>query len=159
MSIQPPRNAAQTVSVWSTRPDVASAPESLTIPAGGKATLKIHALASGVATIWIVTADGFSFSVDVTVADGAVLTRVEPSSAPAGGGRSITLMGEGLDAHCSVSFGSAPAVGVSAVSGGLSVVVPAHPPGVVDVTVVCGSARITLPNAFTFFVPRRRAAG
>ena len=28
-----------------------------------------------------------------------------------------------------------------------------------DVTVVCGSARITLPNAFTFFVPRRRAAG
>ena len=159
LSIQPPRNAAQTVSVWSTRPDVASAPESLTIPAGGKATLKIHALASGVATIWIVTADGFSFSVDVTVADGAVLTRVEPSSAPAGGGSSVTLMGEGLDAHCSVSFGSTPAAAVSAVSGGLSVVVPAHPPGVVDVTVVCGTARITLSNAFTFFVPRRRAAG
>jgi hypothetical protein len=39
------------------------------------------------------------------------------------------------------------------------VVVPAHEPGSVDVSIVCGASRVTLPNAFTFFVPRRRAAG
>lgn len=50
----------------STRPDVATVPESLTIPAGGSATLDVHALAGGTATIWIVT-DGFALPVDVTV--------------------------------------------------------------------------------------------
>jgi len=160
VSIQPPRSVAQTVSVRSTRPEVVAVPESLTIPAGGKATLDVHAVASGVATIWIATADGFSFSVDVTVAEGAVVvTRIEPPNASASGGSSVTLIGEGLDARCSVSFGSAPATAVAAVSNGLNVVVPPHAAGVVDVNVVCPSSRLTLPDAFTFFLPRRRAAG
>lgn len=159
VSMQPPRSVAQAMSVWSTRTDVATAPESLTIPANGAATLAIHALAKGVATIWIATADGFSFSVNVTVDDNAVLTRIDPSSAPANGGSAVTLIGEGLDVQCSVAFGSTPAAAVSAAGNGLTVVVPPHAPGAVDVTVVCGAARFTLPRAFTFFIPRRRAAG
>ncbi|HEV2720439.1 MAG TPA: Calx-beta domain-containing protein, partial [Thermoanaerobaculia bacterium] len=87
------------------------------------------------------------------------VTRIDPAYAPASGGSSVTLFGDGLDARCSVAFGSVPAAAIAPVSGGVSVVVPPHAPGAVDVTVVCGSARAVLPRAFTFFVPRRRAAG
>ena len=161
LSMQPPRATAQTVSLWSTRPDVATAPASLTIPAGGKAALTIHALESGAATIWIVTSEGFSFPVDVTVVEAIApsVLRITPSYAPASGGSTVAFLGDGLDARCSVAFGATPATSVTGTPIGVSVVVPAHDPGVVDVTVVCGSARIVLPNAFTYFVPRRRAAG
>ncbi len=64
LSLQPPNATAQMVTVWSTRPEVAAVPVSLMIPAGGGATLDVHALAAGTAKIWI----GSSFSVDVTVA-------------------------------------------------------------------------------------------
>ena len=67
ISLRPPSAAAQTVTLWSTRPEVVTVPESLTIPAGGSATVDVHAIAAGAATIWIVTADGFLFPVDVTV--------------------------------------------------------------------------------------------
>jgi len=159
LSFQPPRATAQTVSLWSTRPDVAAVADALTIPAGGKATLTIHGLANGTATIWIVTADGLSFSVEVTVADGATVASIDPPNAPANGGSSVMLLGQGLDARCSVVFGAVSAPAVTPFVGGLVVAVPPHAPGVVDVTVACGSTRIVLPNAFTFFNPRRRAAG
>jgi PKD repeat protein len=64
LSLQPPNATAQMVTLWSTRPEVAAVPVSLMIPAGGNATLDVHALAAGTAKIWI----GSSFSVDVTVA-------------------------------------------------------------------------------------------
>ena len=92
--------------------------------------------------------------------DGApAVARIDPPYAPVSGGSAVTIIGQGLDANCSVVFGSVPAAAVTAVNGGLSVVAPSHAPGAVDVTVVCGTARVVLPNAFTFFVPRRRAAG
>jgi PKD repeat protein len=64
LSVQPSNAAAQIVTLSSTNPQVASVPSSLTIPAGGSATLDVHALAAGTAKISI----GSSFSVDVTVA-------------------------------------------------------------------------------------------
>jgi PKD repeat protein len=64
VSVQPPNSMAQTVALSSTHADVASVPASLTIPAGGSATLDVHALAPGTTKISI----GSSFSVDVTVA-------------------------------------------------------------------------------------------
>ncbi|HEY6138384.1 MAG TPA: Calx-beta domain-containing protein [Thermoanaerobaculia bacterium] len=64
ISMQPPKPTEQMLALSSTHPEVASVPESLTIPAGGSATLDIHALASGTAKIAI----GSSFSVEVTVA-------------------------------------------------------------------------------------------
>ncbi len=157
LSFQPPRATAQTVSLWSTRPEAATVPDSLTIPAGGTATLTVHGMTNGTATIWIVTADGLSFSVDVTVADGVTVAGIDPPRAPASGGASVMLLGQGLDARCSVAFGSTSARGVTPFSGGLVVVVPPHAAGTVDVTVVCGSTRIVLTNAFTFFNVRRRA--
>jgi hypothetical protein len=159
VSLQPPRNAPQFLSASSTRPDVATVPDTLTIPAGGTAALPVHAVANGVATISISTPDGFSFAIDVAVSNGPTVTRIEPAGAPAAGGTVVTLIGEGLDGRCSVAFGATPATSVSAAANGLSAVVPAHAPGVVDISVVCGASRISLPNAFTFFVPRRRAAG
>jgi PKD repeat protein len=159
VSLVPPRNTLQVLSLWSTRPDIATMPDSLTIPAGASATFTVHAVADGVATIWISTSDGFTFNVDVTVADGAAVARIDPASAPASGGMSVTIVGQGLDARCSVSFGGAPATDVKAIAGGLSVVVPAHAPGPVDVDVVCGAAHVTLRNGFTFLPARRRAAG
>jgi PKD repeat protein len=161
LSIQPPRPAAQTVTIWSTRPDVVAAPAALTIPSGGNATLDVQARSAGAATVWIATADGFSFYVDTTVTDAAAasLSRIAPANGPVFGGTSVTLVGQGLDARCAVSFGSVSASAVSTVANGLSVVAPAHDAGTVDVSVVCGSSRATLPRAFTFFTPRRRAAG
>lgn len=161
LSIQPPRPAAQTVTIWSTRPDVVMAPAALTIPSGGSATLDVQARSAGAATVWIATADGFSFYVDTTVTDAAAasLSRIAPAYGPVFGGTSVTLAGEGLDARCAVSFGSVSASAVSTVANGLSVVAPAHDAGTVDVSVVCGSSRATLPRAFTFVTPRRRAAG
>lgn len=159
VALQPPRGTAEAASVTSTRRDVVTAADSLLIPPGGTAALPIHALAAGAATISISTGDGVVYSIDVTVNDAPIVARIAPASAPASGGNTVTLIGDGLDARCSVAFGATPASAVSAAASGLSVVVPAHASGVVDVSVVCGSARITLPNAFTFFVPRRRAAG
>jgi uncharacterized protein YjdB len=66
ISVQPSSATAQTVTLRSSRPDIATVPESLTIPGGGSATLDVHALAGGTTTIWIVT-DGFALPVDVTV--------------------------------------------------------------------------------------------
>ncbi len=86
------------------------------------------------------------------------VARIDPAYAPVSGGI-VTIIGQGLDARCSVSFGSVPAAAVTPAGNGLAVVVPAHAPGVVDVAVVCGSSRVVLPRSFTFFVPRRRAAG
>jgi PKD repeat protein len=159
VSLQPPRGTAEAASVTSTRRDVVTAPDSLIIPPGGTAAIPIRAVAAGTATISISTGDGVVYSVDVTVLDAPLVTRIEPPRAPVTGGAAVALIGDRLDARCSVSFGSASGLNVAQTGLGLSVVVPEHDPGTVDVNVVCGSARITLPNAFTFFVPRRRAAG
>ena len=64
VSMQPPSATAQMVALSSTHAEVASVPASLTIPAGGSATIDVHALAPGTTKISI----GSSFSVDVTVA-------------------------------------------------------------------------------------------
>ena len=68
VSLQPPSSSPQSVTLWSTRPDVVTVPESLTIPAGGSATFDAYALAGGTAAIWIVAAGGVSLQVEVTVA-------------------------------------------------------------------------------------------
>jgi hypothetical protein len=159
VSLEPPRSAPQFLTATSTRPDVATVPDTLTIPAGGTAALTVHAVANGVATISISTPDGFTLAVDVVVSNDPTVTRIEPASAPAAGGTVVTLVGEGLDARCTVAFGATPTTSMSATANGLAVVVPAHAPGSVDVSVVCGASKLSLPNAFTFFVPRRRAAG
>lgn len=159
VSLQPPRGATLLLTLSSTRPDVATVPDSLTMPASASASFTVHGVANGVATISIATSDGFTFNVDVTVSDAVAVARIEPASAPSGGGTAVTLAGEGLDARCSVTFGGVPAASVSAAANGISVVVPPHAPGSVDVDVVCGSSHVTLPNAFTFFASRRRAAG
>jgi len=159
ISLEPPRSALQFLSASSTRPEIATVAGTLTIPAGGTAALTVHAVANGVATIWISTQDGFSFTIDVVVSNDPTVTRIEPDVAPAAGGTVVTVAGEGLDARCSVAFGATPATSVSVAANGLAVVVPPHAPGVVDVDVVCGASKVTLRDAFTFFVPRRRAAG
>jgi PKD repeat protein len=159
VSLHPPRGGLQFLTATSTRSDVATVPDTLTIPAGGTAALPVHAVANGVATIAISTPDGFTLAIDVVVSNDPTVARIEPASAPATGGAVVTLVGEGLDARCTVAFDATPATSVSAAANGLAVVVPAHAPGSADVSVVCGASKLSLPNAFTFFVQRRRAAG
>jgi len=158
LSVQPPRALAVNVGVSSSNAEVATVPALLSIPVDGNATLTIHALKSGVAMIAIVTPEGLTFSVDVTVVDGATATQIDPPKAPTSGGTAVTIIGEGLDGRCSVSFGTAAGADVTPVSNGISVVVPPHDAGTVDVTVVCGATRIVLPSSFTYFAPRRHAA-
>jgi hypothetical protein len=90
------------------------------------------------------------------------LTRIEPTSGPAGGGTPVTLSGGGFRTPLRVDFGTAIATATSVADSRIDVVAPASPTPVgsgqslaVDVTLhnaldVGTQAPVTLPAAFTY---------
>jgi len=89
---------------------------------------------------------GFRYLEDLT------LTRVSPQNGPEEGGVAVELTGSGFHPEAVVLFGSTPATGVRVHGGGtrLSGVLPPGAAGPVDVTVVQGAQRVTLPGAFGY---------
>ena len=79
------------------------------------------------------------------------LDAVSPSTGGAGGGLNVTLGGAGFDATTTVDFGGVPAAGlVLNSSTSLTLTLPAHSPGAVDVGVSKGTQRVIGRGLFTY---------
>jgi len=157
LSIAPPRAAATTLTISASDATLLEAPSSIVIPAGGSASLAIHALRRGAGIIAIAEASsGATTSIPVDVVDLRV-DDVQPRFDAPEGGALVTVSGAHLDAPCAVSFGTATAKVIDAAGSTLHVLAPAHAEGSVDLTITCGNDQVTLPHAFTFARGRRRA--
>lgn len=71
----------------------------------------------------------------------------------AGGGQSITITGENLNSTSSVKFGLTSATIISKSHSSVTVTLPAHVAGTVDVSVTTDVATATSSNAFEFWSP------
>lgn len=82
------------------------------------------------------------------------VTSVAPNTGPAAGGTSVTITGTNFVAGATVTFGAAPATGVSVTnSTTIAATTPANPAGAVTVTVTNpggGSPSGSLPSGFTY---------
>ena len=143
-------------------PTIIRAPASIFIPASGRATFDVQALAPG--WTWI-TAQLPSFygngtaGLQVQVIP-SILPRIdsiEPAVGVASGGTAVTIRGAVLDALCVVTFGGAVADQTTFADGALVATTPAHAPGIVDVEVSCASGTTTWPRGFEYVLTRPRA--
>ena len=157
LSIAPPRASGTTLTVAASDATLLDLPSSLFIPAGGTATLPVHALHRGAGSIFLTEpSSGTTAAVAVDVLNLHVDDAQPRSGAPEGGSL-VTISGTHLDAPCAVTFGAAAGNVLDANGTTLHVLVPAHPVGDVDLTITCGSDQVTLPHAFTYVRGRRRA--
>jgi hypothetical protein len=79
------------------------------------------------------------------------VTQITPNSGEPAGGMTVTLKGNGFAAGATVTFDNVPGTAVTIVdSTTITVKVPAHLAGVVDVKVAVGGATVTLSGAFTY---------
>ena len=88
------------------------------------------------------------------------LDAVTPASGATGGGGQVTVHGAGLDATCSVAFGSAPGKVLEVLgSAGLRVETPPHAPGPVTVQLVCAKGSDALIDGFLYHSPTSPQGG
>lgn len=119
----------------------------------------ITALRPGTAVITFRTLGGtIEKTLTVLVEGGFAVNGITPATGPTAGGTAVTVSGSRLAADCRILFGGTEATAVTATGAGtLTARTPAHASGAVDVEVVCGDSRATLPGAFTYVKPRSRA--
>ena len=77
---------------------------------------------------------------------------VTPNIGPENGGTTVTLTGTHFSQATQVKFGTIVATNLTVISENtISVVTPAHAPGVVDVSIISPSGTRVFPSAFTYF--------
>ncbi len=82
---------------------------------------------------------------------GPTIATIQAATSPAGGGGVVTITGSGFGTSAAVSFGGVAATQVAvAGSTSLTAVVPAHPPGVVDVVLTTNGHIVTGAAAFQY---------
>ena len=87
------------------------------------------------------------------VTDGMAITGVLPTTGPPAGGTSVTILGTRFEPGAKVTFDGTAATVVSQTADVLTVLTPAHAPGVVSVMVVNpGGQSASATNAFTYEV-------
>lgn len=92
--------------------------------------------------------DAFVYGRD---SDYLTVKSVSPTTGPSSGGVTVTLTGTGFAADASVSFGGIHATNLLALGSSLTVRVPPHPAGIVDVTVTNPDGRVaTLVGGFSY---------
>jgi hypothetical protein len=94
-----------------------------------------------------------SQSVTVSGSITPAVTAINSSSGGTAGGNHVTLSGVGfgtVPASVSVTIGGAPAAVTNVTNTQLTVTVPAHPTGAVDVTVTVSGQGTTVPNGYTY---------
>ncbi|WP_165482041.1 IPT/TIG domain-containing protein [Legionella beliardensis] len=117
-------------------------------------------------TVTVVTPAGIAGPVDVmvttvggseTVPGGytyvaaPTITTVNPTAGPAAGGQTVTITGTNLTGTTSVTFGGAPATGITVVNDStVTVVTPAGTAGSVDVTLTTVGGSATAAGAYTY---------
>ncbi len=115
----------------------------VTVPANAAGLVDVRALTATDATI---VQDAFYYSTGA-LAIGAV----QPNEGQAVGGGEVTIIGAGLDdANLSVEFDGIAATIVDQGAGYVTVQIPAHAPGVVDVTVRTPTETDNLAGGFTY---------
>ena len=115
---------------------------------------------SGVSTVTVTATDGAGYDGHTTFTwsvVGPVVTSVTPATGPASGGTKVTVVGTGITAPTSVTFGGVPGTSVKANAKGtkLTVVAPAGLPGTVDivVTTAAGPSLTVGADQFTYALP------
>ncbi len=87
----------------------------------------------------------------IKIDSGITLSNVSPSSGSASGGVGITLTGTGLTSVSDITFGGISATSINVInSTTVTAVTPAHPAGIVDVTVTTPNGSATLSNGYTY---------
>ena len=123
-------------------------------------------IAKGQYFVQVTAPSGTAGPVDVAINDNgaqAVLTSaytyekllsisgIMPGSGRSAGGEDIRISGSGFDTTCTVSFGDIAAKAVNVTdSSRIIATTPAHQPGIVDVSVECPDAGVTLAAGFVF---------
>lgn len=157
LSLDPPSDIAQTVSLTTKNDVMISIPSSALIPPGGFVDIPIQSFYTGHTTITITTPHS-SATVQVTVdANALVVDSVTPDSGTPDGGTPVTIRGTGLGNTCTVRFGTTLSPHVTFSNDRLIATTPPHAPGIVDVVVACGDQSTAAPHAFTFVRLKRRA--
>lgn len=83
------------------------------------------------------------------------VTAITPSQGTTLGGTAVTISGVNFSAGATVTLGGAPAASAQVVDATtIKAVTGVHIAGTVDVTVVIGADRATLPSAFTYVIPQ-----
>ncbi len=95
-----------------------------------------------------------TFSNEVTVSVGApspIVSSLAPSKGPGSGGTDVTITGSDFQSGVIVRFGSAAGIVLSVTPTRIVVRTPAHPLGIVDVTVLNPDGKgVQLPGLFTY---------
>jgi VCBS repeat protein/IPT/TIG domain-containing protein len=123
---------------------------SVTVPAHAEGAIDVTVrTAGGPATL----VNGYEY------AGAPTLLSLSSNTGPTTGGIVVTINGTNLGIATSVTFGGVPAMIKTRASQSLSVIVPTHGLGRVDVVVASPSGSATLPNAFEFIEPIPTLAG
>ena len=115
-------------------------------------TAQTPAHAAGSVLVLVVTPGGQVGNANAfTYVAAPMLTAVAPDTGPAAGGTTVTLTGTGLTGTTDVTFGGVPATGVLVVDDTtVTAVAPAHPAGVVDVSLGTPFGSVTLAAGFAY---------
>jgi len=137
---------------------IVSVPDVILTGADGRVVIPIHAMGLGATTATLSLLDingGASTTLGITVTLGAgpVVTSVVPATGRQSGGDSVHVNGFNFSNPCTLTLGGV-AVPVANVQPGNSntvfVVTPPHAPGVVDLSIRCGTRSFVFPNAFSY---------
>jgi len=162
LSIQPPRNSPQTVTLESDTPAVATVVSPVVIPAGATVPISISTHAAGEAVITARLANPLdslvAYSSIVTSESAPHLQRLEPAVGAPEGGTIVKISGRNLATSCSVTFDGTSANVLSGDVNTLLVRAPSHANGVVDFEVTCSGWHSVSPNGFQFAHVRRHAS-
>lgn len=146
------------IGLVNSRPSVAEMPPSLIIDRDGNATLPIRGIGIGSAVVTtslppVLSGAAYSFRVDVSQPTGLFISSLSSKSGPAVGNQQITLNGNDIKGRCTVTFGGVSALNTAPASNGsVTTYTPPHAPGVVDVSIRCGTEEFTFAGAYTYTV-------
>jgi hypothetical protein len=122
----------------------------VTSPAGSAGTVNVTVTTPG-GTSATSSADYFTYTVPVPA---PTVTEVKPDSGPAGGGTTVTIVGDNLENVTSVHFGGAAATIISNSDETITVTSPAGE-GTVDITVTTagGTSATSAADHFIYSEP------
>jgi hypothetical protein len=154
--LAPPPDRPIVIGLVNSRPSVAEMAPSLSIDRDGSGTLPIRGIGIGSAVISTtlppeLSGAAYSFRVDVSQPTGLFITSLSSKSGPAVGNQQVTLNGNDMKGRCTVTFGGVSALNTAiASSGAVTTFTPPHAPGVVDVSIRCGTEEFTFAGAYAY---------
>jgi hypothetical protein len=156
-TMSPALTAAEGAALKTSGNGAITAPNFVTVDAGGSTTFTITGVRKGSVEL-IATLGGNHGSavtaVLVEVTDPPAtpsITQISPANGPAAGGTAVTINGANLRSDCTIRFGGVPAADIAFVSvSSLTATAPEHAAGAVDVALSCGSENFTLPAGFNY---------